>query len=561
MVFSNTSALVTLRWTVPRDSHGDVAAYDIRYSQSALSEDSWESATVASSIPTPGAPGNRDECIIPGLINVDTYYFGLKTRDDSGNWSALSNVVTTLDTRTFLVCADGSQDFTKIQDAISATRDGDKVQVCDGTYKGVGNRGIEFFGKAITVRSESGNPENCVIDCEGAANGFVFRAEEGESSVLFGFKVINGVGEKGGAVYCGVPSVGVTGGASPTIANCIFANSPVTQGAGIYCDWRGSEPTIMNCQFIGNTAGSGIYMREDVYITITDCVFDGNSRGAYVGRFNGIEFVNCIFRNHTNRAVRGSETGITLTGCTFEYNSGGAVECHLMSADISDCTFTGNSAVDGGALYAGMDSDYNVTDCRFVENSATNEGGAVYCREFNGLTVTDCWFEGNTAVEGGAVYIRTAWINDPQFTRCTFYDNSATGPGGALRVVSEAIVRLDNSTFAENSASYGAIAFASGAGGPQVLLDQCIVVNGKGGGTFTCTSPATATLTCTNVFGNTGGDWQNCILGQAGSNGNISSDPLFCGAVGSGDLRIRSNSPCATAGCGLMGSQPVGCGP
>ena len=160
-----------------------------------------------------------------------------------------------------------------------------------------------------------------------------------------------------------------------------------------------------------------------------------------------------------------------------------------------------------------------------------------------------------------AVFIQTAWSNNPQFTRCTFYDNSSTGNGGVFRVVSEGIVRADNSTFAENSASDGAVAYVSGGGGPQVLLNKCIVANGKGGGTFNCVSPATATLTCTNVFGNSGGNWQNCILGQAGINGNMSADPLFCGAVGSGDLKIRSDSPCATAGCGFMGSQPVNCSP
>jgi len=561
LVFANTGSSVTLRWTAPKDAGGTAAAYDIRYSQTALSEDNWDGATKAGSIPSPGSPGNRDECTVPGLINIDTYYFGLKTRDDNGNWSDISNVVTTLSARTYLVCVDESMDFTKIQDAMFATRDGDTVEVCDGTYQGTGNRGIEFFGKAITVRSRSGNPANCVIDCEGAANGFVFRDEEVATSVLTGFKIINGDGEYGGAVYCGVPTVGVSGGASPTITNCIFANSPVDQGAGIYCDWRGSNPTITNCRFIDNTSGSGLFTREDVNITVTDCVFDGNSWGAYVGKFNDVEFVDCTFRNHTSRAARGSETSLAFTGCTFENNPGGAIECYLMSIVLTDCTFTGNSADEGGALYTGMDARYTANNCRFVNNSATDFGGAVYGEDFFALTMIDCWFEGNTATEGGAVYIRTAWGNDPQFTGCSFFNNSSSGGGGVLRVVTEGIVRVDNSTFAENSAQYGAIAYLSGGGGPQVLMDQCIVVNGKGGGTFSCQTPATATLTCTNVYGNSGGNWQSCINGQEGSNGNISADPLFCGAIGSGDLTIRSNSPCATAGCGFMGSQQVACSP
>ncbi len=129
----------------------------------------------------------------------------------SGVGERAEGPATAVDARTFLVSVDGSRDFTKIQDAIFATRDGDTVEVYDGTYQGEGNRGIEFFGKAITVRSQSGDPENCIVDCEGLANGFVFRDEEDAASVLTGFKVINGDGEYGGAVYCGVPAVGIDG--------------------------------------------------------------------------------------------------------------------------------------------------------------------------------------------------------------------------------------------------------------------------------------------------------------------------------------------------------------
>ncbi len=50
-----------------------------------------------------------------------------------------------------------------IQAGIDAAMDGDIVLVADGTWTGVGNRDIDFLGKAITVRSENG-PDSCIID-------------------------------------------------------------------------------------------------------------------------------------------------------------------------------------------------------------------------------------------------------------------------------------------------------------------------------------------------------------------------------------------------------------
>ena len=61
---------------------------------------------------------------------------------------------------------DGSGDAPTIQAAIDSAVTGDTVILENGVYTGVGNRNIDFRGKAITVRSELGVAELCVIDCE-----------------------------------------------------------------------------------------------------------------------------------------------------------------------------------------------------------------------------------------------------------------------------------------------------------------------------------------------------------------------------------------------------------
>ena len=73
-------------------------------------------------------------------------------------------------------------EYATIQDAIDAAVDGDVVIVAPATYTGDGNRDIDFYGKAITVRSENG-PANCIIDCQSSGRGFYFRNED-ENSIV-----------------------------------------------------------------------------------------------------------------------------------------------------------------------------------------------------------------------------------------------------------------------------------------------------------------------------------------------------------------------------------------
>jgi hypothetical protein len=79
-----------------------------------------------------------------------------------------------------------------IQAGIDATvNDGDQVILLDGVYRGEGNRGISYFGKAITVRS-AGGPDNCIIDVEQQEDpAFVFGMGEPRGAVLDGVMVKN----------------------------------------------------------------------------------------------------------------------------------------------------------------------------------------------------------------------------------------------------------------------------------------------------------------------------------------------------------------------------------
>ncbi len=90
-----TSTTVGLSWTAPGDDSlsGTASVYDLRMSLSAIDGANFASATAVTSLPTPLVAGTRQSKTVSGLSPSTTYWFALKTRDDAGNWSPISNLV------------------------------------------------------------------------------------------------------------------------------------------------------------------------------------------------------------------------------------------------------------------------------------------------------------------------------------------------------------------------------------------------------------------------------------------------------------------------------------
>lgn len=90
----------TVTWTTPGDDGiiGTATQFDLRYSTSPITAANFASATRFMATPTPAAPGTVQSCTVTGLNANQTYYFAIKTGDESNNWAAISNVtsITTL---------------------------------------------------------------------------------------------------------------------------------------------------------------------------------------------------------------------------------------------------------------------------------------------------------------------------------------------------------------------------------------------------------------------------------------------------------------------------------
>ncbi len=84
----------TLTWTAPGDNGtvGTAALYDLRFSMSPITVGNFDSATPLTGEPAPQPAGSAETFIASGLPGETPLYFALKTADDGGLLSGLSNV-------------------------------------------------------------------------------------------------------------------------------------------------------------------------------------------------------------------------------------------------------------------------------------------------------------------------------------------------------------------------------------------------------------------------------------------------------------------------------------
>jgi len=267
-------------------------------------------------------------------------------------------------------------DYADINTAISFAVSGDTILVGPGTWLGVNNRGIELYGKAITLRSTDGPGATTIT---GSAEDRVFHIHHGEGrdTVIEGFTITNGM-PSGTTTYGGgllIEDSDGGAGSSPTIRNCVIRVSSATYGGGAAVRGTESYPLFDDCLIHSNDAVSGGGLNAQYHVEVWNSRFLGNiasyGGAVIVGSTQNIarkpKFLNCRFISNTGRwggaLYRVGHSWMVLRNCLFKDN---------YAENDPPSTTDGR----GGAIYGGNDVECHF--CTFVSNSAYWLGHTLY---------------------------------------------------------------------------------------------------------------------------------------------------------------------------------------
>jgi hypothetical protein len=302
----------------------------------------------------------------------------------------------------YVVNPDGTGDFPTIQAAVDGVGHGDYIELTDGVFRGPGNRDIT--GDLFWIRSQSGDPGSCIIDCEGT------EADPHRGFHLFG-------------VFGFIENITIRNG---------YVTGDGLDGSGGAILHRSSDLNVLGCVMIDCTAEHG------GAVSVI-----GQTDGMDSGRYDG-----CVFAGNTARhggAIALSEGArphidhSLLTG-NLAIESGGAIDAGVDGLpEITHCTISGNRALaDGGGLIA-----YHAYVAQSVlwSNCADGDGGDAMV--LSGDVAFICSVLNSDGISGNPDYANAVFA-DPLFCDPVPCDDAPTTLG-------DYTVREDSPCLPENN--------------------------------------------------------------------------------------------------------------
>ena len=271
-------------------------------------------------------------------------------------------------------------DFTKIQEAINSSVDGDTIIVAPGTYfENVNFRGknilltshylfdedVSFINTTIIDGSNSQSPDT--------ASAVIFLSDEKNTAILQGFTITGGKGtikyDTHGGFFVRIGGGIIIYNSSPTIRHNIIAYNESVNKAGV-----------------SHNGGGGIGVNTSSAIISNNIIYKNNSYdggGAVLGPNPGAIFRNNIIAYNTTNTPGIGGGGLFIFGAqgsminnTIAYNSSntrGGIEIQDgATVNLENCIIYGNKTGSGNAQIGG-NGTFNVTHTN-IQGGWTGEG-------------------------------------------------------------------------------------------------------------------------------------------------------------------------------------------
>lgn len=494
------------------------------------------------------------------------------------------------------------------------------AMLIDGITIRNGYAGAAALGGGAIECSNGSSPtiRNCLFLNNGSlARGGAFFCSDGATPEIGNCIFAANQADADGGALCGYA-------AAPIVSNCTFAENEALQGSAIAAINTGVWD-LYNLILVSAPAGEPVACLGDATVTLYCGDVYGNAAGDWVGCLSGQDLINgnisrdpqfCDAANY-DYTINSESPCVPFTdpnpecdligalgvgcGAIVVYEDGAGpfptIQAGLNAAieggtvQLADGVFVGdgNRDIDFAGKAVALVSQSGdpgscIIDCQGTAQDphrgfhiVSGEGPATL---IEGLTVRNGYsdiaagayvdhssptfrnvvFADHYADFGGAVRCRGA--STPLFENVAFTGNGARVGGGIYALNSASVPVIRNCTFYGNYATnYGAGLRCYDYSDP--IIENTIIAFSTEGVAISCANGGEPELSCTDIYGNAGGDWIPPINDQLGENGNFSEDPLFCDAA-NGDLTIDAESPCtannAPGQCGLVGAYDIGCG-
>jgi fibronectin-binding autotransporter adhesin len=441
---SSTSIAVSMPYTGDNNASN---TYTVDYKLDA--DSTWTNwVTAASHVASPYAT------TITGLTPGATYDVRMTYNDADGvNGTNPQTATVTLSGGGISVCSTNPAPFNKIQTTIadSGTTNGATLLVCAGTYPEL----INFLGKNITVKAESGASVTFITGDNTNNPVVTFSNGETSSAVLDGFTIDNQASNNATrGIYMS--------GAGPTIKNCIIegnvAPNATNGGGGVYID--NSSATFDNCTIRANSSanrnGGGMYITGSAGgATITNSTIGSSGTPNSANNGGGIYFT-------------GSATGtLSISGSTIAYNTVTQTGAGIYITGVTNTTTFTNTSVSNntssqkaGGIYS--ESPLSYTGCNIDDNAtgsiSSYSGGGIYLSGASAsATISGGTINGNSGQYGGGIYITGSTAAVPlSISGATMSSNTSNG-GGAIYItgVTHTVAITDTTISGNSGGSYG----------------------------------------------------------------------------------------------------------